>query len=289
MISLRKILLHVVERMEMLLSILLVGLILLLNEPKEIHAFLIVCPPQLAFKAATSHRPFAREIRRRAENEKESSTTVEEYRNAATQFLSNFMTTSKEEGKISTVAGEIDDDDAFWSQSKLKNVPIDVLAQALDAELCRSQWFVTGRVNPIYFSDSFRFQDPDVKVNGIRDYARGVQKIFDPSTARADILSTQINLERGENVITCTWRLSGKVNIGPGINIKPYIVYTDFTVDPSDGLIVFQEDRFDLPSWDILLSALIPFVIGIITAPPAPVPPPRDPMPQMPNISRYRK
>ena len=224
-------------------------------------------------------RPFLQ-----ATEEKEDTSTVEEYRNVATQFLSNFMM-----NKETTKAPEDISDEAFWNQPKLKNVPMELLAQALDAELYQSQWFVTGRVNPIYFSDSFRFQDPDVKVQGIRDYARGVQKIFDPATARADILSTQVNPERGPHSITCTWRLSGKVNIGGGINIKPYIVYTDFTVDPADGCIVFQEDRFDLPSWDILLSALLPFTIGIVTAPPAPMPPPRDPPPALPNLSRYRK
>jgi hypothetical protein len=274
--------------MERLHSILCSLLFLLLSDPNETCAFSIIGPQRLVSKVATSHSPFSREIRVYAETDEKKSTTVEEYRNAATQFLSNFMTKSKDE-EILTTAGELKDDDAFWSQPKLRNVPIDVLAQALDAELYQSQWFVTGHVNPIYFSDAFRFQDPDVKVNGIRDYATGVQKIFDASTARADILSTRVNPERGENIITCTWRLSGKVNIGPGINIKPYIVYTDFTIDRTDGLIVFQEDRFDLPSWDILLSALFPFVIGIVTAPPAPVPPPRDPPPQMPNLSRYQK
>ena len=59
-----------------------------------------------------------------------------------------------------------------------------------------------------------------------------------------------------------TWRLSGKANIGPaGLTIKPYIVFTDFFVNGS-GLIVRQEDRFDLPQWDILLSSLFPFLIG---------------------------
>lgn len=78
-----------------------------------------------------------------------------------------------------------------------------------------------------------------------------------------------------ENTITVTWRLSGAVNIGPGLKIKPYICYTDLTVN-EDGLISFQEDRFDIPGWDILLSALFPFLIGKVTAPPAPPVPPRE-------------
>ena len=148
---------------------------------------------------------------------------------------------------------------------------------------------MTGYVNPIYFScTNFTFQDPDVKMNDIRSYARGVQQIFDyKNTARAEILSTTVNQEddNHNSIITCTWRLSGKVNIGPGLVIKPYIVYTDFTVCRDTGLIIYQRDRFDIPSWDILVSALFPFLIGRLTSPPAPKPIPRTPV--MPDLSQY--
>ena len=98
------------------------------------------------------------------------------------------------------------------------------------------------------------------------DYARGVYKLFDQETSRAEIIST---VPVSDDTITVTWRLSGKVKIGPGLTIKPYICYTDFTIN-DDGLIVFQEDRFDIPSWDILLSSLFPFLIGKVTSSPAP-------------------
>lgn len=107
----------------------------------------------------------------------------------------------------------------------------------------------------------------------VLDYARGVYKLFDQDTSRAEIISTVVN-STVPNTITVTWRLSGRVNIGPGLTIKPYICYTDFTVN-NDGLIVFQEDRFDIPGWDILRSAFFPFLIGKVTAPPAPPVPPR--------------
>ena len=113
-----------------------------------------------------------------------------------------------------------------------------------------------------------------VCVSPFSDYARGVCKLFDQKKSRAEIISTEVN-STVPDTITVTWRLSGAVNIGPGLTIKPYICYTDFKVN-SDGLIVFQEDRFDIPGWDILLSALFPFLIGKVTAPPAPPVPPRD-------------
>lgn len=164
-----------------------------------------------------------------------------------------------------------------WDAPKLP-LDIDMLAQALDAELYEKEWFVTGQVNPVCFSSDFRFQDPDVKVTGIQQYAEGVQKIFDASTCRAEVIATTVT---GENQITCTWRLSGTVRILGGLTIKPYcIVRTEFTV--KDGLIVFQQDKFDLPGWDILLSAVFPALIGKVTAPPAPPVEARDPSPRLP-------
>jgi hypothetical protein len=188
----------------------------------------------------------------------------------------------------------------YWNVPKVsKDIPLELLAQALDYEIYHKEWFVTGYVNPIYFSSSnFTFQDPDVKMNDIRSYAKGVQQIFDyRHTARAQVLSTVVvnhcnsNAAEKDNdnnnpiIITCTWRLSGKVNIGPGLYIKPYIVYTDFTICRDTGLIIYQRDRFDIPSWDILLSAVFPFLIGWITSPPAPLPPARTPI--MPDLSKY--
>jgi ribosomal protein S27E len=193
----------------------------------------------------------------------------QEYRNAATRFLSNFMSNKEEKG---TTGSDDDDDDAMaqpklpaqnkkrngavdvvgminYDAAKCRNLPLATLVQVLDAELYEREWFVTGNVNPVYFSDNFTFQDPDVKLSGIRHYATGVRQLFDQGTARAEIISTVVNPDRGNNTITCTWRLSGRVNIGPGLTIKPYIVYTDLVVDDNDGLVVFQEDRFALPQW----------------------------------------
>ena len=230
------------------------------------------------------------------EENSSSSSGPEEYRNAATKILSTFMSSpspdNQERSDSQPQTNDDDDDDVVfsridWDAPKIGKVPLETLAQALDAELYASEWFVTGRVNPRYFSDLFRFQDPDVKVTGIRAYAQGVRKIFNQPTCRAEIISTTVaastnNNNNNTNTITCTWRLSGKVDIGPGLTIKPYIVYTDFTIDAETGLIVFQEDRFDLPGWDILLSAFFPFLIGKLTADPAPAPEPRNPPPTVP-------
>jgi hypothetical protein len=108
-----------------------------------------------------------------------------------------------------------------------------------------------------------------VKIKGIEEYAKGVNKIFSQKNSRAEIVAVRNN-ETIPNTLTVTWRLSGAVNIGPGLQIKPFLVYTDFTVSPATGLITFQEDRFSLPGIDIVLSAFFPFLIGKSLLPSAP-------------------
>lgn len=193
-----------------------------------------------------------------------SSKSVEEYRNAATKILSTFMQ-KKNDGTMETVNGSnnsnmdvtsVVDSIDFDTPKIVPSTSLETLAEALDYELTQKQWFVTGFVNPAYFSNEFEFQDPDVKLKGIEAYSRGVNKLFDQDISKAEIISTVVNTTAStvdRPVITCTWRLSGGVNIAFGIKIKPYIVYTDFVVDPKTSLIVFQEDRFGLPPWDILL------------------------------------
>lgn len=163
-------------------------------------------------------------------------------------------------GTGAPVVGDID-----FGAAKQPIADLETLAAVLDYELYQKEWFVTGNVNPVYFAESFRFQDPDVTLDGVDAYAKGVSTLFDQSISRAEIIQTVVNPQIGDNVITCTWRLSGRVNIGPGdgLTIKPYIVFTDFFVQ--DGLVVRQEDRFDLPQWDILLSSLFPFLIGKVS------------------------
>ena len=200
-----------------------------------------------------------------------------DYKNLPTKILSNFMSKPEEGADETMVEAKPNPIDAidFDAPKFSTKVDLQTLAAILDYELTEKEWFVTGKVNPIYFSDDFEFQDPDVQLSGIEDYARGVYKLFDQDCSRAEIISCTVNPNLGPNIITVTWRLSGKVSIGPGLTIKPYICFSGFTVDEESGLIVRQEDRFDIPQWDILLSALFPFLIGKITKEPAPPVEPR--------------
>lgn len=97
-----------------------------------------------------------------AEEKDGESGGVEEYKNAATSILSNFMRKNKmEEAPIDPLAN-ID-----FDAPKIGKKNLDTLASMLDKELYEKEWFVTGQVNPSFFADDFEFNDPDVKLSGI--------------------------------------------------------------------------------------------------------------------------
>ena len=74
----------------------------------------------------------------------------EDYVNPVTEFLGKFIP------KQAPVVLDVD-----WDKAKTP-LPLGELAQALDRGLREREWFVTGKVLPEYFSDDFKFEDPDV-------------------------------------------------------------------------------------------------------------------------------
>jgi hypothetical protein len=103
------------------------------------------------------------------------SSGVEEYRNAVTGFLSNFMQNEAQMNKEDPLA-KID-----FDAPKIGKVGLETLAAMLDAELYEKEWFVTGNVNPSYFADEFEFQDPDVKLKGIEGRSTNLLCVPDDS------------------------------------------------------------------------------------------------------------
>lgn len=77
----------------------------------------------------------------------DDSSSVEEYRNAATQFLSNFMSNNDE---MKNDRGGTNPVEAinFQAPKIPSTTSMETLASALDFELIQSEWFVTGKVNP---------------------------------------------------------------------------------------------------------------------------------------------
>ena len=163
----------------------------------------------------------------------------EDYVNPVTEFLGRFIP------KQAPLELGVD-----WDRPKTP-MPLGDLAQALDRGLRANEWFVTGRVLPELFGDDFKFEDPDVSLTGIQNYAEGVARLFGDD-ARCEVIACA---PRGED-IAVDWRLSGSVRVGPGATIKPYVVHTTFRV--RGGLVVFQEDEFSIPGWQILLGVLLP-------------------------------
>uniref|UniRef100_A0A7S3P9H3 Uncharacterized protein n=1 Tax=Amphora coffeiformis TaxID=265554 RepID=A0A7S3P9H3_9STRA len=167
----------------------------------------------------------------------------------------------------------------FDTPKSRERLSLSRLAQRLDQELYEKEWFVTGHVNPKYFHSDFSYQDADVEIFSLEEYARDVYNLFDQSCSRAEVLETKVAQDRAQT-ITCTWRCSGRANLLWGIDIKPFMVTTNWQVDKATGLIYRQVDEYSLPQWDLLVSAFFPFLNGILTAEPAPpVPPRRRPSP----------
>ncbi len=153
-------------------------------------------------------------------------------------------------------AAEVDELDGIdWAAPKRPGLSTAEMAASLDAGLRAREWFVSGRGLPELFSDSFAFSDPDVSLAGFEPYCRQVRRLFDQETARCEVVCCAATAER---TITVVWRLSGRVSLGPGVEIKPYVVTSTLTTDGDTGLVASQEDEFSIPGWDILLSALLP-------------------------------
>jgi Uncharacterized conserved protein (DUF2358) len=145
-------------------------------------------------------------------------------------------------------------------------------AQAVEAGLIATEWFVTGAVDARLFSDNFVFRDESVSTSGLRAYALGVRRLFDQASARCELVSVDVaapqqQQQQQQQQLTVVWRLTGRVNLLWQPEIKPYVVTTTFTLEERTGLIVEQDDAFAVPGWDLLLSALLGHWLG---APPAP-------------------
>eukprot|EP00588_Corethron_pennatum_P019937 CAMPEP_0194315644 /NCGR_PEP_ID=MMETSP0171-20130528/12433_1 /TAXON_ID=218684 /ORGANISM="Corethron pennatum, Strain L29A3" /LENGTH=186 /DNA_ID=CAMNT_0039071535 /DNA_START=648 /DNA_END=1208 /DNA_ORIENTATION=- len=150
-----------------------------------------------------------------------------------------------------------------------------IMAKILDAEIFETEWLVTGRVNPAYFSDKFEFREHGMELEGIENYARFVHNLYDQATVRAEVVSTLPCPDHADQ-ITCTWRLSGTLDNGDPI--KAQICRTIFTIDTYGiGLITYQETVSEVSEWDMLLSSFMPFLNGTITAGDAPPVPTRKP------------
>ena len=54
------------------------------------------------------------------------------------------------------------------------------------------------------------------------------------------------------DTITVVWRNYGTVNIGPGFDLAPYLVTTTLKTSATDGLIIKQEDAFEVNNVDLI-------------------------------------
>ena len=92
--------------------------------------------------------------------------------------------------------------------------------------------------------------DPQVSLNGIEEYSRGVRSFYKQGSAVGEVVCTATT---APDTITVVWRNYGTVNIGPGFDLAPYLVTTTLKTSTSDGgLIVKQEDAFEVNNADLI-------------------------------------
>lgn len=99
---------------------------------------------------------------------------------------------------------------------------------------------------------------------GTEKYAAAISSLFNPQTARADLLSCSVS---SPNTIELAWRLEGTITQG-GIpfKFKPYTGKTVYTASEETGRIVSQAETWDVSQLDVFVSLFFPS----FGAPPAP-------------------
>ena len=157
----------------------------------------------------------------------------------ATKVSSKLLTSAETAAESADALADIK-----WGAPKVTGLSTEEMAKRIDAGLRREMWFVSGRSQPEFFSKSFSFSDPQVSLNGIEEYSRGVRSFYKQGAAVGEVVCTRAT---APDTITVVWRNYGTVNIGPGFDLPPYLVTT--TLKTGDGgLIVKQEDGLDQPT-----------------------------------------
>lgn len=200
--------------------------------------------------------------------EEQAAATGPVYANPVTGLIGQFLPSADDgttgPGSVRTDAQSLQAVD--FSAPKAPERDMAKAFERLERAIRETECFVTGAVRAELYSDAFEFVDPDVRLQGVENYAAGVNRLFEQKTSRVEVVRAEASAER---TLTVTWRLSGGVCLGPlTLTLKPYVVYTDLRLG-EDGLVEYQEDRFDIPGWDILLSAAVPFLQSLLS-PPAP-------------------
>jgi len=161
----------------------------------------------------------------------------EQYKDVTTKISSKLLTSAETAAESADALASVN-----WAAPKVTGLSTEAMAKRIDAGLRRECWFVTGRSMPELFAGSFSFSDPQVSLNGIEEYSRGVRSFYKQGTAVGEIVCTAAT---ASDTITVIWRNYGTVNIGPGFDLAPYIVTTTLKTSAEDGgLIVKQEDAF---------------------------------------------
>mmetsp|Transcript_5956 Transcript_5956/g.11160 ORF Transcript_5956/g.11160 Transcript_5956/m.11160 type:complete len:265 (-) Transcript_5956:90-884(-) len=138
------------------------------------------------------------------------------------------------------------------------NWSLEEVRTELEAALKKDIWFVSGRVPKVLFASDFKFQDPDVRLDGIEAYGKGVASLFDQDLTKASVLDV---IATGPKEIQVRWELAATVGLPPTlpfrlgtVELPKYVVTSTLKVN-NFGLVDEQKDEFDRPTSELLKSA----------------------------------
>jgi Uncharacterized conserved protein (DUF2358) len=82
--------------------------------------------------------------------------------------------------------------------------------------LALSPQYVTGRLTRSLYDENCVFIDPTTNVKGVERYTQAVAALFDPSSSRADLISSEVV---DDSTIRLRWRLEGRLKIGERLDL----------------------------------------------------------------------
>ena len=117
------------------------------------------------------------------------------------------------------------------------------------------QYFInSGGLTTAVFTDDCRFKDPTTDVVGLQRYLAAVDILFDPASSRVTLLSCTAT---GPREVTATWTLQGYLKLPWRPYVPPFRGTAVYTLDDR-GLVVQQEETWEISAWDALRETLTP-------------------------------
>ena len=120
-------------------------------------------------------------------------------------------------------------------------------------------YYITGRLSTSVFRDDCVFDgpDPDMPVRGLRKYLNAASQLFDHQKSRSELLSLNIDQEKG--VIVAQWRMKGVLRLPWRPSVPSWTGSTTYYTD-KNGLVYRHEETWDKSVLQAFMQTLWPEV-----------------------------